>query len=210
MAFDAITGFAPPALLQALRAARRRLLFRPRGARFGPGSEFRRSRKIFGAQYLRVGANVCVGEHCRLELIDQYGRQRFSPQLIIGDDVNIGRYFFLTCVSRITIGDRCLFSSHVYIADSAHGMDPDAGPMMSQDLIPRGEVTIGRGCFLGYRAIIMPGVTLGDHCVVGAQSVVTRSFPAHSVVAGVPARLIRDARGQTAVQDSQEDPCPES
>jgi lipopolysaccharide O-acetyltransferase len=52
-------------------------------------------------------------------------------------------------------------------------------------------VEIGNECFLGVRVSIMPGVTLGNHCVVGAHSVVTRSFPDFSMVAGVPARLIR-------------------
>lgn len=53
-----------------------------------------------------------------------------------------------------------------------------------------GRITIGNNCFIGMRAIVMYGVTLGDNCIVGAGSVVTHSFPANSVVAGNPARLI--------------------
>lgn len=62
---------------------------------------------------------------------------------------------------------------------------------MEQPLESKGPVRIGARCFLGYRAAVMPGVTLGEHCVVGANSVVTRSFGSFSMVAGSPARLIK-------------------
>jgi acetyltransferase-like isoleucine patch superfamily enzyme len=62
---------------------------------------------------------------------------------------------------------------------------------MSQPLHSKGPIVIGPDCFLGYRAVIMPGVTLGRHCVVGANAVVTRSFPDFSMVVGSPARLIK-------------------
>jgi lipopolysaccharide O-acetyltransferase len=62
---------------------------------------------------------------------------------------------------------------------------------MQQALISKGPVTIGRRCFLGFRVAVMPGVTLGEHCVVGANSTVTRSFPAYSMIGGSPARLLK-------------------
>jgi lipopolysaccharide O-acetyltransferase len=62
---------------------------------------------------------------------------------------------------------------------------------LSQKLTSRGRVQIGRGTFVGYRASIMDGVSLGRHCVVGANSVVTRSFPDGSMLAGCPARRIK-------------------
>jgi len=55
----------------------------------------------------------------------------------------------------------------------------------------RGKVCIGNGCWIGAKAVILKDVILGDRCVVGAGAVVTRSFAAGSVIAGVPARLIR-------------------
>ncbi|WP_345934273.1 acyltransferase [Granulicella sp. WH15] len=62
---------------------------------------------------------------------------------------------------------------------------------MKQALESKGPIRIGRNCFLGYRAAVLPGVTLGEGCVVGINAVVTRSFPAHSMLAGVPAKVIR-------------------
>ncbi len=71
-----------------------------------------------------------------------------------------------------------MLSEQVYITDLSHGLQPDRGPIMKQPLESKGPVRIGPRCFLGYRTAIMPGVTLGESCVVGANSVVTRSFSA--------------------------------
>jgi len=96
----------------------------------------------------------------------------------------------------VTIGDGCLFSEGVYMSDTAHaagGFDPR--PVAQRPLRFKGEVHIGARCFIGYRACILPGVTLGEGCVVGAHAVVTRSFGPGCVLAGVPARLVRTIAG---------------
>jgi maltose O-acetyltransferase len=89
----------------------------------------------------------------------------------------------------VEIGDDNMFGPDVYIADSNHtfgtGISPKAAPMQ------RGTVKIGSHCWIGAGTIILANVELGNACVVGAGAVVTKSFAAGSVVAGVPARLIR-------------------
>lgn len=91
----------------------------------------------------------------------------------------------------VEIGSGCVLSEHVYVSDIAHGLDPRGGFIMEQPLESKGPVRIGKNVFIGYGCSILPGVTLGDHCVVGTRSVVTHSFPAYSMIAGSPARVVK-------------------
>jgi acetyltransferase-like isoleucine patch superfamily enzyme len=158
---------------------------------WGAGALILRPRRIRGAARLEVGTGVTVDAHSWIAAYTHYAGHRYDPSIQIGDRVTIGRYFCLTAINKVQIGADCLFSEYVYISDHAHGLDPGLGPPVEQGLESKGPVIIGARTFLGYRACIMPGVVLGEHCVVGANSVVTRSFPSYSMVAGAPARLIK-------------------
>jgi len=162
------------------------LLYRPRGVAMGPNSWIFLPRKINQPHTLTLGAG------CEI-LRDSYiwTRESGTPHVRIGDGTYIGRHFYLTAMDNITIGSRCVLSDYVYITDLAHGIDPDGGFILHQPLESKGPVMIGDGCFLGFRAAILPGVTLGAHCVVGVNAVVTRSFPGYTMLAGAPARAIK-------------------
>ena len=79
----------------------------------------------------------------------------------------------------------------MYITDHVHGFNPEGGLVREQPLVCKGDVIVGAHSFIGYRVSILSGVHLGKHCVVGANSVVTRSFPDYSMIAGIPARLLK-------------------
>jgi acetyltransferase-like isoleucine patch superfamily enzyme len=137
-----------------------------------------------------VGARGTIGSNARFNLLLDYLDQRFEPALRIGDDAYIGSNCEIVCVDQVMIGSGCTLSDGVYINDSSHGFDPRAGLLMDRPLTSKGAVIIGDGCFIGRAAMILPGVVLGEHCVVGAGSVVTRSAPAYSMLGGNPARVV--------------------
>lgn len=149
-------------------------------------------RRLRGRAGISFGDRVRVDSHGWIEAIHCYGTQRFRPRIAIARDVAIGRHVTITAVNDVSIGEGCLLSEGVYISDHFHDvMTAGTSPLVERPLVERGAVHIGPRCFIGFRACVLPGVTLGEGCVVGAQAVVTRSFPAGSVLAGSPARLLR-------------------
>lgn len=164
----------------------------PFGVQIGMSSFFEIPMQINGGEYIKIGNRSSIGRNAWLGAFDSYLEQKFSPQIIIGDDVRIGNYVCITAIDKIEIAKGCLFSEYIYISDHGHGTDPSTNlSPKDQDLYSKGPVKIGENTFLGYRVCILPGVVLGKNCVVGANSVVTKSFPDYTMLAGSPARAIK-------------------
>ena len=110
----------------------------------------------------------------------------FGKNLPLGKDVfiNLGCRFQDT--GGITIGDGTLIGHGSTLTTLNHSMDP----YRRADMLPA-PIVIGRKVWLGASVTVVPGVTIGDGAVVGAGSVVTKDVPADTIVAGVPARVIR-------------------
>jgi acetyltransferase-like isoleucine patch superfamily enzyme len=159
--------------------------------RIGEGSRIQRPYILVSPEFLSIGKNTAIYPDSFINPLKEWAGLTHTPKIMIGDGVYIGRHAYFTALDAIEIEDGCVLSEYVYITDCAHGFHPERGPLMSQPLESKGPVHIGRNCFLGYRVSIMPGVTLGDHCVVGANSIVTHSFPAYSLVAGCPAKVVK-------------------
>lgn len=99
--------------------------------------------------------------------------------------------FHLTLVddTHIYVGDHTMFAPNVTVATAAHPISPALREKGYQYNLP---VHIGRNCWIGTGAVILPGVTIGDNTVVGAGSVVTRDLPANVVAVGNPCRILRE------------------
>jgi lipopolysaccharide O-acetyltransferase len=168
--------------------------WRPRFAELGAGSIFGRCLKLGGGRHVCIGSRVRLGPLWRLEAIDQFQAEMYKPVIRIGDQVSAEVGFHVAAAELVEIGDDVLVASWVYISDHGHRMDADR-PVRHAGLQTPRPVRIGDGCWLGERCVILPGVELGPGCVVGAGAVVTHGFGPGSVVAGVPARLLRVREG---------------
>jgi acetyltransferase-like isoleucine patch superfamily enzyme len=108
----------------------------------------------------------------------------------LGHSVFIGPKTFLDSKGSIEIGDGSILSTEVVVLSSSHNiLDSETLPYSIKS--DYSKTSIGRGCWIGYRVILLPGIELGDGVIVGAGSVVTKSFETGSVIAGNPAKLIR-------------------
>lgn len=136
----------------------------------------------------RIGQRVTIGKFAILEATGVLWNKGVG--VTIGDDSSVGDYAFIGAGGGVVIGDRVLMGQRVSIHSQNHNFDDIERSIQEQGVSQRG-VNIEDGCWLGSGAIILDGVTLGNGCVVSAGSVVTRSFPKGSVIAGAPARLLR-------------------
>lgn len=136
-----------------------------------------------------IGDRVSIGANSIIQTISNNHCEK--PTLEIGDDTMIGKDFFCSSAKKVSIGKNCMFSLRVTILDHDHVCSLGGGPIHSQGITEGKDVVIGDNIFIGINCVILKGVELGKGCVVGANSVVTKSFPDYSIIAGSPAKLIK-------------------
>ncbi|MCS3790616.1 acyltransferase [Aeromonas veronii] len=120
-----------------------------------------------------------------------------NSKITINKDVYVGRYANIHTGSQIIIGEGAVLSDYVYLSTLSHGLDPQLGPIMQQESYDKGPIILGENVFIGFGCKIMPNVTLGDWCIVGAGAVVTKSFPGYVMIAGNPAKIIKKYDSQS-------------
>lgn len=127
-----------------------------------------------------------IGERCYIEppLHTNFG----GKHVHFGNDVYANFNLTLVDDTHIYVGDNTMFAPNVIVATAAHPILPELRRQGCQYNMP---VHIGKNCWIGAGAIILPGVTIGDNTVIGAGSVVTRDIPANVVAVGNPCRVMR-------------------
>lgn len=138
-------------------------------------------RSFWAARIARCGKHVNIERNAY-----------FTPGLTLGDRSGIG----IRCeiYGQVTIGRDVMMGPEVVIYTCGHRFDRTDIPMMDQGSTGMNPVTIGNDVWIGRRAIILPGVTISDGCVIGAGAVVTKDIPPYSIAAGVPATVRKSRR----------------
>ena len=159
---------------------------------------------IFNEQYISIGVDTLIGPGIALSAGMVPGQECLLPVVVsIGDRCLIGRGSGIVGHFSVAIGNDVWTGHHVYITDQNHGYEDVSRPI-SQQSQPERAVVIGDGSWIGHGAVILPGVTIGKHVVVGANAVVTKDLPDYCVAVGSPARIIRRysaSKGWTDVVD---------
>jgi len=140
--------------------------------------------RVFHPGRVHVGDNVYVGHDTILEAWHE-------NRLVIGSDTWVGAGCHLHAAGGLEIGGKVGIGPGVRIITSTHRVGPRSEVILEAPL-DLAAVRVGDGVDIGVGAVVLPGVTLGEGAQVGAGAVVTRDVPPWSVVAGVPARLLRE------------------
>ncbi len=140
-------------------------------ADIGPGVRMAPNVSLRNGERIKIGAYSHIGAHCSIWAGDSVG--------------------------RITLGRHALLGPEVFITASNYQIEPGI-PVMDQPKLER-DVIIGDDVWLGARVMVVAGVEIGDGCIIGASSVVTRSIPAGSIAVGIPARVV-GRRGDPKVE----------
>ena len=149
---------------------------------------------LLGGKYISLGSKICLGERGVLTAWDSYMDESFTPNIIIGNNTSIGEDFHITAIDKIVIGDNVLMGKKITITDNSHGkvdVESLAIAPAKRFLYSKGPVIIKDGVWIGEKATILPGVTIGKNSIIGANAVVISDIPDNCVAAGVPAKVVR-------------------
>jgi acetyltransferase-like isoleucine patch superfamily enzyme len=132
--------------------------------------------RISGREHITIGNSLTIRDRVHLDA---------PGKLLIGDGVLLNGCGILA-TTTVTIGDWCKLAPDALIRDTdTHQLIPGAPPRAA-------PITLGRNVWIGQRAIVLPGVTIGDNSVIAAGAVVTSTIPANAVAAGVPAKVTKE------------------
>lgn len=166
-------------------------------------------KEIFGLIRAKVfsvtaGRSIYIGKHCSLigkhhiTLEDSVTVRPYAQiwsgggTVRIGKGSEIGERCRISISNSLEIGEKVLLSPNVYITDCDHEYRNIEVPVIDQGIVQKGQkVFIGEGSYIGINAVIVGNVRIGKHCVIGANSVVTKDVPDYCVAVGSPAKIIK-------------------
>ena len=151
--------------------------------------------RILGGKHVVIGSNFYAGRGFKLVVANPAAT---DVVVSIGNGVGLNEYVTIAAHDQVTIGNNVLIGSHVYLGNISHGgykgayqSGPDLPPN-DRPFIGSGAMLIGANVWIGEGAILPGGVTVGEGSIIGAGSVVTKNVPASVIVAGNPARIVKE------------------
>lgn len=137
---------------------------------------------------ITVGNNFSLGRNSIIECTGVI--RELGEELIIGDNVGIAANAFIAMRGKVEIGSNTIFGPGVSIHAENHNFSDVDKPIKLQGATRKG-VKIGEDCWIGSKAVILDGVTIGSHSIIAAGAVVTKDIPEYCIAGGVPAKVIK-------------------
>lgn len=166
-------------------------------AKVGRSFHVCRGAQIEGGQYITIGDGFFAGQMLWIAAVREYAGINYDPVIEIGHRVTCSQSVHIAANVRVTIGDGVMFGSRIHVTDHGHGRyqgdeqdSPDLRPTLRR-LAPGRPVRIERHAWLGDGVVVLPGVTIGEGTIVGANSVVSRDLPPGVIAVGSPAMPIK-------------------
>lgn len=139
---------------------------------------------------LRLDHGCRYGKHFTTRVLHPHGLHIEDECPYVRRSLAVSGGCYINAADGLWIGKGTIWAPNVAIVSQTHGINDFRGAP------PTAGIRIGRGCWLGFGSVVLPGITLGDRTIVGANAVVTRSFPdGNVVIAGAPAIAVRQLDG---------------
>ena len=180
---------APVRLRGQLLAPWRRRRFRA----FGEGSVIHKPLALYAPWQMAVGRSVLV-LHGAWLAVERPAWGNAAPTLTLGDHVGIRPYCTISAAESVVLEDHVVLSAYSTVIDGNHTQVPGVDNVLWTPLQTK-PVRVGKGTWIGERCAILAGADIGEHCIIGANSVVTGHIPDWSVAVGAPARVVKRLDG---------------
>jgi acetyltransferase-like isoleucine patch superfamily enzyme len=112
-------------------------------------------------------------------------------RIVIGEGTFLNIAVQVAAVELVEIGAHCMFANGCFVTDGNHRFDDPHTPVPWQGFTSKGPTRVGDNVWCGANVVVTSGVTVGERCVIGANSVVTNDLPPFSIAAGAPARVLK-------------------
>jgi len=147
-----------------------------------------------GGNHISIGSGVVIGKRAVITAWEKYKTHGFIPEILIGNNTNIGDDCHITAINKIIIGNNVLMGKKITITDNGHGdttYEAFQVAPIDRPLYSKGTVIIEDNVWIGDKATILPNVKIGKNAIVGANALVAKDVPANCIVGGVPAIIIK-------------------
>lgn len=152
-----------------------------------PNITFGHMVQVIGIKNVQIGEGSCIGDNAWLNVCIRDDKVRMK----IGKCVLVGRQSMISTGGYLEIGDYCVLAPRVYVSDADHVFTNIYQPILQQGATFGRSVIVEENCWLGINVVVAGNFTVGRCSIIAANAVVTKDVPPFSVVAGVPAKIIK-------------------